>query len=196
MRLMTGAHGDLSQMVRDGKFRSDLFYALATAELAILPLRHRLEDLPLLAQHCLFDLGAAHGKPVNGLSELAIEFLSNYDWPGNLPELTNELTRMLMAAQDVLLGPELISRHILQADPSLPSQNAREDADALCREGTLKERVEGMEIRILRETLTRLKWNKSRAAAELGLSRVGLRAKLDRYGIQQPGPVTADQEED
>ena len=60
-------------------------------------------------------------------------------------------------------------------------------ADAvMTAEGTLKDRIEHIEARILRETLTRLKWNKSRAAAELGLSRVGLRAKLDRYGVIQP----------
>ena len=60
-------------------------------------------------------------------------------------------------------------------------------------EGTLKDRVELMEMRVLRETLTRLKWNKSRAAAELGLSRVGLRAKLDRYGIE-PHAVAAEED--
>ena len=57
-------------------------------------------------------------------------------------------------------------------------------------EGTLKDRIEVMEARILRETLTRLKWNKSRAAEELGVSRVGLRAKLDRYGVIQPGKTS------
>ena len=196
MRLLTGAHVDLLQAVQAGRFRNDLYYALATTELAIPPLRARIEDLPILAQRTLFDLGAQHGKPVNGLSELAIEFLSNYDWPGNLRELENELSRMLIIAQDVLLGPELISRHILQADPSLSLRADPGASDVLVGEGTLKDRVELIEMRILRETLTRLKWNKSRAAAELGLSRVGLRAKLDRYGVHQPGKVHADDEED
>jgi Transcriptional regulator containing PAS, AAA-type ATPase, and DNA-binding domains len=58
--------------------------------------------------------------------------------------------------------------------------------------GTLKDRVEAMEARIIRETLTRLRWNKSRAAAELGLSRVGLRAKLDRYGLAPPADQTEE----
>ncbi len=195
-RLLTGAHGDLARAVEEGTFREDLYYALATTELAVPPLRARLEDLPVLAQHRLFELGATHNKPVNGLSDLAIEFLSNYAWPGNLREFDNELARMLIAAQDVLLGPELISRHILQADPSLNPTSEQGDAEILSGEGTLRERVERIEMRILRETLTRLKWNKSRAAAELGLSRVGLRAKLDRYGIQQPGKLNIEQEED
>ena len=58
------------------------------------------------------------------------------------------------------------------------------------------DRIEAMEARILRETLTRLKWNKSRAADELGLSRVGLRSKLDRYGVHQPGKYSTADEED
>ncbi|MCR8723111.1 sigma-54-dependent transcriptional regulator [Frigidibacter sp. ROC022] len=195
-RLLTGAHSDLLRAVESGRFRNDLYYALAITELGVPPLRARIEDLPILAQHMLFELGSHHGKAVRGLSELAIEFLSNYDWPGNLRELENELTRMLIAAQDVLLGPELISRHILQADPSLTQRDGSAEADVLAGEGTLKDRVEMVEMRILRETLTRLKWNKSRAAAELGLSRVGLRAKLDRYGVCQPGKINAENEED
>ncbi len=195
LRLMTGAHANLNAMVNEGSFRNDLYYALSAVELALPPLRARSEDIPVLAQHMLFDLASAHGKPVQGLSDLAIEFLANYDWPGNLREFENELTRMLIVSQDPVLDPELISRHILQADPCAVAEDAQ-TSDVLSGEGTLKERVEGIEMRALRETLTRLKWNKSRAASELGLSRVGLRAKLDRYGIAQPGKAHASNEED
>ncbi|GFE63763.1 sigma-54-dependent transcriptional regulator [Litoreibacter roseus] len=185
-RLLTGGHIDLGRAVEAGTFRKDLYYALAATELTLLPLRDRIEDLPILAQTALADLAAEHSKPVEGLTDLALEFLGNYDWPGNLPELTNELTRMLICAQDVRLGPELISRHILQADPSVSALPERGVTDVLASDGTLKDRIELIEARILRETLTRLKWNKSRAAEELGLSRVGLRSKLDRYGVTQP----------
>jgi len=192
-RLMTGSHADLMPAVAEGSFRRDLYSALSTTELTVPPLRARLDDLEILSQHMLSDLAAEHSKPVEGLTNLALEFLGNYDWPGNLPELSNELTRMLILSQEPRLGPELISRHILQADPSAPPRVG--DADVLCGEGSLKDRVELIEARILRETLTRLKWNKSRAAEELGLSRVGLRAKLDRYGVFQPGK-SAPLEED
>lgn len=185
-RIMTGSHTDLAAAVEAGKFRKDLYFALATVELVVPPLRERTEDLALLCQNLLFDIASEHGKPVRGLTDLALEFLGNYDWPGNLLELANELTRMLICAQDPKLGPELISRHILQADPSVTARPDAAEADVLTSEGTLKDRIEVMEARILRETLTRLKWNKSRAAEELGLSRVGLRSKLDRYGVQQP----------
>ncbi len=143
----------------------------------------------------LFEAASAHGKQVYGLSDDSIQFLENYDWPGNLRELENEMIRMLVFSQDTLLGPELISRHILQAAPSDAPGVTPVDM-VLEGEGTLKTRVEEIEMRILRETLTRLKWNKSRAANELGLSRVGLRAKIERYGIAEPGKPALTPEED
>ena len=191
-RMIAGTHIDLRQAVADGTFRGDLFFALSVTELQMPPLRARPGDIALIAERFLHEAAEHHGKPVRGLSDAALEFLEGYDWPGNLPELRNEVIRMLIVAQDVMLGPELISRHILQAEPG----DAGADRRAMqlgTMEGTLKDRVEMMEMRILRETMTRTKWNKSRAATELGLSRVGLRAKLDRYGIE---PHAAQVEED
>ena len=182
-RLLAGTHSDLHEAVRQGKFRSDLFFELAATELDLPPLRSRSADIAILADTFLDQAAKQHGKPVRGITAPALEFLENHDWPGNLPELRNEVLRMLIKSQDVTLGPELISRHILQAIPRIADVEGY--ADEPCgMDGTLKDRVELMEMRILRETLTRLKWNKSRAAMELGLSRVGLRAKLDRYGIE------------
>ncbi|GIT93024.1 sigma-54-dependent Fis family transcriptional regulator [Jannaschia pagri] len=191
-RLIAGAHGDLRAAVADGRFRTDLFYALAVTELAVPPLRGRPGDIALLADRLLAEAADAHGKPARGFSNAALDFLEGYDWPGNIPELRNEVTRMLVLAQEMTLGPELISRHILQAEPGETGAD-REAAQVGTLDGTLKDRVEMMEARILRETLTRCKWNKSRAATELGLSRVGLRAKLDRYGIE---PHAVSSEED
>ncbi len=196
VRLLVGTDRDLRADVAHGRFRSDLFYALGKATLNVPPLRQRLSDLPILAQSLLFDAANAHSKPVRGLSDDALQFLESYDWPGNLRELENEIVRMLIFSQDSLLGPELISRHILQSSP-VPERNDTAVDAVLAIEGTLKGRVEEIEFRILRETLTRLKWNKSRAAAELGLSRVGLRAKIERYGIVEPGkdPANSEQED-
>ncbi|MDJ0630444.1 MAG: sigma-54 dependent transcriptional regulator [Rhodobacter sp.] len=190
-RLIAGSHRDLRDAVADGKFRGDLFYALSVTELHMPPLRGRPGDIARLAERYLHDAAESHGKPVRGLSDAALEFLETYDWPGNLPELRNEVVRMLIVAQDVTLGPELISRHILQAEPG-DAGSDRRATDLGTADGTLKDRVEMMEMRILRETMTRLKWNKSRAAAELGLSRVGLRAKLDRYGIEPSAALTEE----
>ncbi len=195
LRLVAGSGAHLPAQVAEGRFRPDLYYALSVAELAIPPLRARRGDVAVLAQHFLLDLAARHGKQAHGFTPAALEFLENYDWPGNLAELRNEVLRMLIFAQAPLLGAELISRSILQAPPS--DMGADRSADAvLTAAGTLKDRTELIEMRILRETLTRHRWNKSRAAAELGLSRVGLRAKLDRYGIADPSGRVPEEEED
>ncbi|SMX30673.1 sigma-54-dependent transcriptional regulator [Actibacterium lipolyticum] len=195
VRLLTGSHRDLRTEVAEGRFRSDLYFAFSVAEITVPPLRARPGDIAVIAQHMLFDAASAHGKPVHGIDDPALEFLEGYDWPGNLRELENEVTRMLIFAQDRVLGPDLISRHILQAIPSDAGADRSAD-DAIASEGTLKDRVELMEMRILRETLTRMKWNKSRAAAELGLSRVGLRAKLERYGVTPPRKSANSNEEE
>ena len=195
LRLIAGSDRDLRALVAEGRFRADLYYALAVTELELPPLRGRPGDIALHAQAVLMDMASRHGKPVQGFEAAALEFLENYDWPGNLRELSNEVTRMLIFAQGPLLGAELISRAILQAPPGDSGADRSAEA-ALTGAGSLKDRVELVEMRILRETLARHRWNKSRAAAELGLSRVGLRAKLDRYGILQPGRTTADEDEE
>ncbi|ADE84543.1 sigma-54-dependent transcriptional regulator [Rhodobacter capsulatus] len=195
LRLITGAAADLRAMVAEGRFRADLYYALSAGEIALPPLRARRGDVALLAQSMLAEAAVRHGKQALGFDAAALEFLENYDWPGNLRELHNEVTRMLIFAQDNVLGAELISRHILQAAPS-ESGADRSAEEVMTADGTLKDRIELIEMRILRETLTRNRWNKSRAAAELGLSRVGLRAKLDRYGIEHPAGRVQEEEED
>lgn len=194
VRLMAGAGADLAARMAEGRFRPDLYYALAVAELAVPPLRERRGDVAILAQAFLDDLAARHGKAAHGFTPAALEFLENWDWSGNLKELQNEVTRMLVFAQGPMLGAELISRPILQAAPS--DAGADRSAEAvLTAAGTLKDRTELIEMRILRETLTRHRWNKSRAAQELGLSRVGLRAKLDRYGLADPSGRVQEEED-
>lgn len=196
VRLISGATNELAARVAEGQFLPGLYHALAVGRIVVPPLRQRRCDIAILAQQIAADLSVAHGKPVRGFSDAALEFLETYDWPGNLRELTGEVTRMLVFAQDDVLGAELISRHILQAMPGGPQAERDAALDmVLTGDTTLKERVEEVETRILRETLTRHRWNKSRAAAELGLSRVGLRAKLDRYGIVDPSG-RGEEEED
>jgi two-component system response regulator HupR/HoxA len=194
LRLIAGTEADLAAEAAAGRFRADLHFALSVTELALPPLRARPEDIPALAAARLADAARRHAKPVRGFTAEALAALARHRWPGNLRELENEVTRMLIAAPGAMLGPELISRLILQrVAPSAGDHAGGGDVAAvMARPGPLRKRVEEIEARILHETLTRLCWNKSRAAAELGLSRVGLRAKLDRYGLAPPDPPHGD----
>ncbi|OQX30436.1 MAG: sigma-54-dependent Fis family transcriptional regulator [Candidatus Sedimenticola endophacoides] len=184
VRVIAATNKDLEAEVRAGRFREDLFYRLATVTIDLPPLRQRKGDLPVLAQRLLERAVADLGKPVRGFSAETLACMQAYHWPGNVRELQNEIRRMLVMGEGETLGAELLSPRVLRAAP--PGEEVVPEGLAGLQ-GTLKERVEALEARILRETLIRHRWNKSRAARELGLSRVGLRGKLDRYGLEPFG---------
>jgi two-component system response regulator HupR/HoxA len=177
VRVIAATNRDLEADVRSGRFREDLYYRLAGMTLRLPPLRERPQDIALIAAE-LLDLrraqAARHGAL---LSPEALRCLERYAWPGNVRELQNEIMRMLALADDDILGVKLLS-------PAVRAVNGNRAAADVVANGTLKDRVERIEADVIRETLKRLRGNKSRAAEELGLSRVGLRAKLARYGLE------------
>lgn len=183
VRIVAATNKDLEEEVREGRFRQDLYYRLATFTIKLPPLRDRLEDIPYLTTFLLDEIMKELGKRVDGITTETMDCLQKYQWPGNVRELQNELKRMLVLVQTDKLEANLISPHILRATPD----ELRTDMSLVTgsTNGTLKDRIEQLESRVLKETLVRLSWNKTRAAEELGLSRVGLRSKLERYGIEQ-----------
>ncbi|MFK8251901.1 sigma-54-dependent transcriptional regulator [Ancylobacter terrae] len=186
VRVIAATHRALAAEASAGRFREDLYYRLAGLTLTLPPLRERRGDLRVLALLLLDQLCATHGKRVKGFTEEALACIEAYGWPGNVRELQNEVTRMLVLAPGELLGADLLSPHVVQGAAASAKVVA---LDANIREaGPLRDRVERLEAVILMETLVRCRWNKSRAAEELGLSRVGLRAKLERYGIARDAP--------
>ena len=185
VRIVAATNKILEDEVRAGRFREDLYYRLAAVTIELPPLRRRQNDVRVLAEALVVKLAQALGKEIEGISSEALDCLEDYHWPGNVRELQNELQHMLvMAPENTMLGAELISPRILRGSQDSEDGETAIEAFAL-GEGTLKDRVENFESCILRETLTRHRWNKSRAAKELGLSRVGLRGKLERYGLEK-----------
>ncbi|MCW8883919.1 MAG: sigma-54 dependent transcriptional regulator [Motiliproteus sp.] len=182
VRVVAATNRDLLEEVKSGRFRQDLYYRLAQVTLDIIPLRDRKEDIPFLAQRVLEQAVNTFAKPVGEFTEEAMECLVGYDWPGNVRELQNEVQRMLIFHQQGPLSADLISPHIIRG--SVNDQAVELESIAELK-GSLKDRVEMLESVILRETLIRHRWNKSQAADELGLSRVGLRNKLERYGLDR-----------
>jgi two-component system, NtrC family, response regulator HupR/HoxA len=187
VRVIAATNRVLEHEVRDGRFREDLYYRLAAVTIQVPALRDRPMDIPVITRVLLEKAQQQLGKRVEGLTDEAIACMEAYHWPGNVRELQNEIQHLLvMGPENGLLGADLISRRILRAAP----EDAAEDVAILVGlDGPLKERIEQLEARILKETLIRHKWNKSRAAKELGLSRVGLRAKLERYGLEKIEPI-------
>ncbi|NHC07910.1 sigma-54-dependent transcriptional regulator [Azonexus fungiphilus] len=182
VRVIAATNRDLEADVRTGRFREDLYYRLATIPVHVPPLRQRPMDLPLLAGRLLEQSCAALGKPVRGFAEATLARLAAYAWPGNVRELQNEILRLVALADGELLGPELLSPRLLHGPAtSLPASD--EWTDGLS--GNLRQRMDQLERRVLLAAMQRHHGNKSRAASELGLSRVGLRAKLARHGFTE-----------
>ncbi|MEW8063568.1 MAG: sigma 54-interacting transcriptional regulator, partial [Candidatus Thiodiazotropha sp.] len=182
IRIIAATNRDLEQEVREGRFREDLYYRLATVTIHLPALRERRMDIPLIAQSILEVSMGQLGKHVKGFTEEALACMQAYHWPGNVRELQNEIRHMLVMSDSELLSADMLSPRVLQAAPE------EDEADLKVMnglDGTLKERVESLEARILKECLVRNRWNKSQAAKELGLSRVGLRSKLERYGLEK-----------
>jgi two-component system response regulator HupR/HoxA len=182
VRVVSATRRDLEDEVRAGRLRDDLYYRLAGVTLRVPPLRDRPRDVPLLAEALLDRALREEGAPPSpapSFTGAALACLASHRWPGNVRELDNEVRRMLAVADGPLLGAELVapSDAAERGEPVAPPP----DGDG----GTLRDRMERVEGRILAETLTRHRWNKSRAADELGLTRAGLRAKLARHRLER-----------
>jgi two-component system response regulator HupR/HoxA len=123
------------------------------------------------------------GRRILGISAKALEKLVAYEFPGNIRELENEIRRMLALARD---GEYLTTQHMSPGILEATSRRPIQPAPNFMPEGdTLKDRVESLERHLVREALARYRWNQSRVAEELGLSRVGLANKIKRYGLDE-----------
>ena len=177
-RVISATNKDLSEEVKEGRFRRDLFYRLCAVVIEIPPLRDRSDDIPLLMEHFLKLYCEREEKPIPGFSREVRELFMKHDWRGNnVRELENDVRRgVALAAEGEVIGIDKVR-------PELRDQyqmGLRSD-EALRR--SLKEEVEALEKSRILEALGRTSWNKQAASELLGLSRPGLHAKMRKYGI-------------
>jgi len=181
VRIIAAANRSLKDLVAAGQFRQDLYFRLRGFEFEVPPLRERPDDIPVLAEFFAAKHSDAIGRKILGISAGAIEKLTAFDYPGNIRELENEIRRMVALAKDgEYLTTQLMSPAILAASPKAPLFAGYAAAGT-----TLKDRVESVERLLVDEVLSRHRWNQSRAAKELGLSRVGLANKIRRYDLDK-----------
>jgi len=173
VRLIAATHRDLRGLVRDGRFRGDLYFRISTLPLVIPPLRERLEDLPLLVERVLAGLSASmHPVGAVTLAPDAAQALREYAWPGNLRELRNVLERAVMLSRQPLLR-----RQDLRFDAGLePTRQASAD------EGLTLEEVE---LRHIERVLESESGHVGRAAERLGIPRSSLYQKLKKRGLRE-----------
>jgi DNA-binding NtrC family response regulator/tetratricopeptide (TPR) repeat protein len=180
VRVIAATNRDLEEMVTAGDFRADLYYRLNVIQLHLPPLRARREEIPLLAEHFLARYSAEAEKPGITLAPSVMTLLKQYDWPGNTRQLENEIQRLVaLAPADARVTPDLLSPHI----SSLTRLRLLAPTAGLSRKQTLAEAVAETERQLISEALLRHKGNISKVAAELGVSRHGLRNMLRRHHL-------------
>jgi two-component system response regulator HydG len=187
VRLVAATNRDLERAVAERRFREDLYYRLAVFRIHLPPLRERGEDVVLLADHFVRQLGATLGHPEPGLSRAARDRLLAHPWPGNIRELQNALERARILAGGELISPEQLG--IMPRPARQASSSAAAVPAPISRTADVHALAE-IEREMIRDALQRARGNKSRAAAALGLSRTRLYTRLYRLGLADEGPRT------
>jgi transcriptional regulator with PAS, ATPase and Fis domain len=176
-RVLAATNKDLAKMVKDGTFREDLYYRLNVINVHVPALKERREDITLLIEHFLQTYAKHHNKPVKELTTTCLEKMMNYDWPGNVRELENEIERLcVLAGGDKEILPDYLSTRIQEKTANITNYRVA---------GRLKDALEDLEKQMIREGLEKFRFNRSKLAKELGISRAGLIMKIDKYGLDK-----------
>ncbi|MFM1651322.1 sigma-54-dependent transcriptional regulator [Brevibacillus sp. B_LB10_24] len=177
VRIISATNKDIKQLIRNGKFREDLYYRLNLVELVVPPLRERKEDIPLLIQHGLQTLGHKYNKQIEVTSQV-VEQLAAYHWPGNVRELFNMLERMC-----ILNWKGQIDAADLPYDLQQPRTAETQNSEFLFREGSLPEVLSEIEEKLIEKAMERAGGNQTKAAQLLGISRNTLIYKLKKMHV-------------
>jgi DNA-binding NtrC family response regulator len=184
LRLVCATNRDLQQMVKEGKFREDLFYRLSVVPLRLPPLRERTDDVPLLLAHYLERFAKENGVTAPRLSPEALAVFVRYPWPGNIRELRNACENLA-----VLRAGKTVSPADLDPRFSAPASLSSAAAPASGATGNL-DRTQN-EKQLLKQALAAAAGNRTRAAELMGISRRTLHRKLLQWPELDPGPETA-----
>ena len=174
VRIITATNRNLAQMVKENRFREDLYYRLNVVSIQVPLLTDRTEDIPLLAQHFLTRFADRYQKEMKGFSPTAMDALIQYHWPGNVRELMNAVERAVVLSQDDYIQPQNLPEMVTQSNLSAPA--ASPTKTLLSTEMTL-ERIEQQAIEL---TLNAVDGNKTEAARRLGITRKTLHNKLKK----------------
>lgn len=175
IRLIASTNENLEKAVEEGKFRQDLYYRLNVIQIEIPPLRDRIDDIPLLAEHILKQLADSIALPNKKLSNDTIHVLRNHHWPGNIRELRNVLERSFILCKENTIQVEHLPDYLSKK----AVHNAFEEEDSLL----LKDIIARVEKEAIKRAIEESKGNKSMAAKLLGIHRTALYKKIEIYDI-------------
>jgi DNA-binding NtrC family response regulator len=182
VRVVAATNKNLEAMVREGKFRDDLFYRLDVVPIHLPPLRERREDIPLLVNAFIQEFARQNDKKITGLSAEAQDALQHYDWPGNVRELRAAIEHAVALCRGERFGVRDLPARILGAPggavPLLPGAKAYSSSTAT------NLNLETMEKNFIRQALRMTGGNVTEAAKLLGISRRTLHRKIKTFLIE------------
>jgi DNA-binding NtrC family response regulator/tetratricopeptide (TPR) repeat protein len=188
VRVVCATNRDLDALVRDGRFREDLYYRINVVHLDVPPLRERREEIPAIVEHYLERFAREHHKGRLRLADETMEYLVLYGWPGNVRQLMNEMRRLAALAEtDAVLMPEHLDRRITAARRTRPvAERELLPTELVVRlDQPLAAAVEHLERAMIQQALAACHGRVEQVARRLGLSRKGLYLKRQRLGIDQ-----------
>jgi len=171
VRIIAATNKNLTEEVKKGSFRLDLYYRLGVMIINIPPLRERISDIPEMVEYFVKNIGPKLGKRITTIDDRAMDILMNYDWPGNARELNNVIERAINICTGHILTEELLPPEI---------RKAGEECLRIWEENPSKD---AMEEQLIRSYLKKFNYNRSRVAKELGISRSSLYRKIEKYSI-------------
>lgn len=176
VRFIAATNQNLTEMLAENKFRSDLYYRLNVIQLTMPPLRNRLDDIPNLSQLFLEQFASKYQIPVPEFEQTALQILLQYNWPGNVRELKNMMERIVILSEKTR-----ITKHdLLQYFPNIYTDVSIHNKPTV----SLSEEKNNIEKLLIEDTLLQTNGNKSDAARRLGISRVTLYSKIKKYNIR------------
>ena len=177
VRIIAATNVDLRQMVREGRFREDLFYRLNVITIDLPSLRQRREDVPLLVDHFLKKYSDENDRPRRRITTEALRPLLSYPWPGNVRELENVIERAVVLSGDTEVGIDLLPDHIVGRGTAIPAIDPNSGA-------SLFDILEDCERRIIVDMLEKCSWNQTETAERFRIPLSTLNQKIKRLNIE------------
>jgi DNA-binding NtrC family response regulator len=177
VRIIAATNVDLRQMVREGRFREDLFYRLNVITIDLPPLRHRREDVPLLVDHFLKKYSEENERPRRRVTTEALRPLVTYSWPGNVRELENVVERAVVLSSGTEITPDLLPDYMLGRGTPVPVLDSDPSA-------SLFDIMEDCERRVIMDMLEKCGWNQTEAAERFHVPLSTLNQKIKRLSIE------------
>jgi len=177
VRIIAATNKKLWDLVKEGKFREDLYYRINIVRLELPPLRERMEDIPLLVDHFIEHFNVLQGKEISGVTDEALACLMTYAYPGNIRELENIIERAFILCKSGMIDRSHLSEPVcgISGAADMPAWDSMSFQD--------------LESIFLINVLQRNSWNKTRTAQELGIHKSTLFRKLKALGIIQPDKI-------